>query len=131
MERYSLLNASSLSSGGESRVEQTADSIVLKTSSYTLVLDSRDASLTVRDASGRLRVGRMRFIAPGSPGCVEMAALINKRYEGFTTRRNGGIIGDDDGSLSEADKTEGGDPAKSSIFSIGLSPDERDRKSVV
>ena len=65
MERYSLLNASSLSSGGESRVEQTADSIVLKTSSYTLVLDSRDASLTVRDNGGRLRVGRMRFIAPG------------------------------------------------------------------
>ena len=125
MERYSLLNASSLSSGSESKVEQTADSIVLKTSSYTLVLDSRDASLTIRDNGGRLRVGRMRFIAPGSPGCVEMAALINKRYEGFTTRRNGGIIGDDDGSLSEADKTEGGDPAKSSIFSIGLSPNER------
>ena len=73
----------------------------------------------------RLLLDRISFEAPGSSLCVSLCDSINHRFEGLVTRRNSPIIGDDDGSISEKDKTEGGDSEKSSIVRIRLDEGER------
>lgn len=68
---------------------------------------------------------RIEFEASGSALCVSLCDTINRRFEGLVTRRNSPIIGDDDGSISAKDKTEGGDPEKSSVVRIRLDEGER------
>ncbi|MBO4341262.1 MAG: glycoside hydrolase family 31 protein [Bacteroidales bacterium] len=87
-----------------------------------LKTDWRGAEMSEK---ARILLGRICFEAPGSPLAVSLCDTINRRFEGLETRRNSPIIGDDDGSISEKDKTEGGDPEKSSVVRIRLNEGER------
>ena len=81
--------------------------------------------LSLRASDGRVIIEEIGLEAPGSGLCRALADTMNRRFGGIKTQRNSPIIGDDDGSLSEMDKTEGGDPAKSSVVRIRLKDGER------
>ena len=82
-------------------------------------------SFSFLDASGKELIQGIRFHEAGSALCCQLRDSIQVQYGDMVTRRNGGIIGDDDGSLSQMDKTEGGDPAKSCVLRIPIKADER------
>ena len=94
------------------------------TASCKLVVDESTESVSVVK-DGRTVVQGVSFIPAGSKACLDLAAVINDRFAGMHVASNGGIIGDDDGSISEKDKAESGDPAKSCIVSFRLADGER------
>lgn len=122
MERYGILNVGNCCSA---HLSEDESNLVLSTESANLRVDRTTGEIEILDANGNILVGGISFHAPSSAQCVRMADIINEKYASLVVRRNGGIIGDDDGSLSEKDKTEGGDPAKSCIVSIKVRDDER------
>ena len=70
--------------------------------------DAATETLTLLDGSGQVLVSGISFQPGGSALSRVLRDSIQVQYGDMVTRRNGGIIGDDDGSLSEMDKTEGG-----------------------
>jgi len=82
-------------------------------------------SIRVKDSQGKTVIEKISFSSAGSPLCVNLAGVINDKFGGINTVSNGGIIGDDDGSISEKDKAESGDPEKSSVLSFSLREGER------
>lgn len=97
----------------------------VSTGKYELTVDKKYGSISVKDGQGKEIIRDIAFISSKEPLCSEMAEVINKRFGNMHVISNGGIIGDDNGSLSEKDKSESGDPDKSSIISIGLDEGER------
>ena len=91
----------------------------------TLKFDKDSETFSLLDASGKVVVGGIAFHGAGSDLCKVLRDSIQVQYGDMVTRRNGGIIGDDDGSLSQMDKTEGGDPGKSCVLRIPIKADER------
>lgn len=81
--------------------------------------------LSLRASDGRFIIEEISLEAPGSGLCRALADTVNRRFGGIETRRNSPIIGDEDGTVSEMDKTEAGDPAKSSVVRIRLKDGER------
>lgn len=108
MERYGLLKT---------------DWEPVKDHSARVIRDGSRFSLLAAD--GHILVDDISVMAPGSSLCRSLADTANSRFGGIATRRNSPIIGDDDGSLTEMDKMEGGDPAKSSVIRIRLRENER------
>ena len=87
-----------------------------------------DKAVDFDKASGTLSFDGGRKIvynAPGSVLCKSLAEVINDKYASLHVASNGGIIGDDDGSISEKDRAESGDPEKSCVISISLRDGER------
>ena len=91
----------------------------------SLRFDPVTETMVLRDASGRLLVDGISFHGAGSPLCLDLRDAIQEEFGGLKVRRNSPIIGDNDGSLSEMDLTEGGDPAKSCVIHIPIKEDER------
>ena len=123
MERYGILKTDW--TPPQTSVKQDGTSWTLSTSTHSLRIDQKSQTLTLMDASGKVLVGGISFHGGGTPLCRELRDSIELQYGGMVTRRNGGIIGDDDGSLSEMDKTEGGDPLKSCVLRIPIREKER------
>ena len=122
MERYGIVKsdwqqvATSFSSGG--------GLYTISTSTCKLVVDENTESVYILK-DGRKVVQGISFIPAGSKACLDLAAVINDKFAGMHVASNGSIIGDDDGSISEKDKAESGDPAKSCVVSFKLADDER------
>lgn len=91
----------------------------------SLQFDAASETLTLRNASGEVLVSGISFQGAGSKLCMELREAIHKEFGGLKTVRNSPIIGDDDGTLSEMDKTEGGDPMNSCVLRIPMKSDER------
>lgn len=94
-------------------------------SGSSIVFNAASETFSFLDASGKALIDGISFHGAGSPLCCVLRDSIQVQYGDMVTRRNGGIIGDDDGSLSQMDKTEGGDPGKSCTLRIPILSDER------
>lgn len=123
MDRYGLL--ASYCDTTATDISETAETIILSSGKYSMIIDKIKGCISLKNRTGSEIIGKITFKQAGSDECRHMAEIVNARYSGLSVRRNGGIIGDDDGSLSEKDKTEAGDPEKSSMISISLHKDER------
>ena len=123
MERYGILKTDWQKPKTVER--RDAASWTISTATHSLRVDTATQTFTLLDASGKVLVEGISFHPGGSPISRELRDSIEIQYGGIVTRRNGGIIGDDDGSLSEMDKTEGGDPLKSHVLRIPIKADER------
>lgn len=97
----------------------------LTTDRACVEINRKTGLITFKDKAGRVIIQELAFITAENPLCEKLAAAINDKFENLHVVSNGGIIGDDNGTISEKDKTESGDPAKSSIISISLEKGER------
>lgn len=123
MERYGILktdwepcSVSTDDNGGK---------LSFRTATHSLVTDSSGKTLKVLRADGSTLIEGISFSPAGSSACISLAQVINDRFSGLHVASNGGIIGDDDGSISEKDRAESGDPERSCIISIALKESER------
>ena len=123
MERYGILKTDWETPAVKEQKDDAA--WTLSTSTHTLKVDVKAQTISLMDAAGKVLVDGLSFQGPGSALSRELRDSIQVQYGDMVTRRNGGIIGDDDGSLSEMDKTEGGDPLKSCVLRIPIKADER------
>ena len=123
MERYGIVPTSWDKVGVS--VKEDAGVLSLTTASKVLTVSKSDGRVSVHDASGRLLVGDIVFHKAGSEACHDLSKAINDKFGELRFVNLVRIIGDDDGYLSEKDKSEGGDPAKSSIISISMKDGER------
>lgn len=123
MERYGIVPTSWDKVGVS--VKEDAGVLSLTTTSKVLTVSKSDGKVSVHDASGRLLVGDIVFHKAGSEACHDLSKAINDKFGDLRFVNLVRIIGDDDGYLSEKDKTEGGDPAKSSVLSIAMKDGER------
>ena len=123
MERYGIVPTSWDKVGVS--VKEDAGVLSLTTASKVLTVSKSDGRVSVHDASGRLLVGDIVFHKAGSEACHDLSKAINDKFGDLRFVNLVRIIGDDDGYLSEKDKTEGGDPAKSSVLSISMKDGER------
>lgn len=110
MERYGILKT---------------DWPAFQTPGCSVRFDPVTETFSFTDASGKELISGISFHGAGSELCQVLRDSIQVQYGDMVTRRNGGIIGDDDGSLSQMDKTEGGDPGKSCVLRIPIQADER------
>lgn len=91
-----------------------------------LTVNRKNGDISISDAtSGEPVMGMIHFSEPGSKLCNKLSTVINDTFAGLHVASNGGIIGDDNGSLSEKDKTESGDPANACVLSIKMNDGER------
>src|SRR5574344_2495923 len=97
----------------------------ITTDGYTLSIDKKSGQISVNDAKGKAVIKDIRFVTSKDPLCGKLAKVINDKFADLSVQSNGGIIGDDNGTISEKDKAESGDPDKSSIISIKLENGER------
>ena len=123
MERYGILKNDWETP--DVKEYKDADTWTISTSTHTLKVDIKAQTISLLEADGKAVIEGISFQGPGSPLSRELRDSIQVQYGGMITRRNGGIIGDDDGSLSEMDKTEGGDPLKSCVIRIPIKDNER------
>ena len=123
MERYGILKTDWETPAVKEHKD--ADIWTMSTSTHTLKVDIKAQTISLMDAAGKEIISDLSFQGPGSPLSKELRDSIQVQYGGMITRRNGGIIGDDDGSLSEMDKTEGGDPMTSCVLRIPIRDNER------
>ena len=123
MERYGILKTDW--EKPSVKEQRDADKWTLTTSTHALTVDLKAQTIGLKDASGKELVDGISFHPGGSTLSRVLRDSIQVQYGDMVTRRNGGIIGDDDGSLSEMDKTEGGDPLKSCVIRIPIKADER------
>ena len=123
MERYGLV----CTDWEETKVTTTesGSKLTFATSSYALTVDKTTGKVSLADTDGRIIVEEILFHQPGTRKCGDLAAVINEKFAGLRFQNLVKIIGDDDGYLSEKDKTEGGDPFKSSVVSISMKEGER------
>ncbi len=91
----------------------------------SILFDPVSETLTLKAADGKELVKGIAFHGAGSHLCLDLREAIQEEFGGIKTQRNSPIIGDDDGTLSPMDKTEGGDPAKSCVLRIPICADER------
>lgn len=123
MERYGLV----CTDWEETKVTMTesGSKLTFATSSYALTVDKTTGKVSLADTDGRIIVEEILFHQPGTRKCGDLAAVIHEKFAGLRFQNLVKIIGDDDGYLSEKDKTEGGDPFKSSVVSISMKEGER------
>jgi alpha-glucosidase (family GH31 glycosyl hydrolase) len=123
MERYGILKTD----WKEVKQKMTEDNTLwsLSTGKYEITIDEMTGKMSVKNAAGNEIISDLTFLTSENPLCGTLAKIINEKYAGLHVQSNGGIIGDDDGTFSEKDKAESGDPAKSSIISIRLEKGER------
>ena len=91
----------------------------------SLRFDPASETLTLKDASGRVLFDGLSVLQAGNELNAQLRDSIQVQYGSIKTRRIGPIIGDNDGTLSEMDLTEGGDPLKSHVIRIPIKDDER------
>ena len=115
LQRYGLLFDSETAIR---RQEETPEGVSLGFGGVTVEIDRAAGTMTF---NGR----KISYSAPGSDLCTTLAGVINDKFSGLHVASNGGIIGDDDGSISEKDRAESGDPQKSCVVSISLNDGER------
>jgi len=94
-------------------------------SPYSLDYDPLTETLILKDVSGKILVGGISFHGAKSDLCVDLRKAIQEEFGDLKVKRNSPIIGDNDGTLSEMDLTEGGDPAKSCVIRLPIEKDER------
>jgi len=122
MERYGIVKTD----WKETKQKTAGDKVwSLATDKYEITIDKATGKISAKDAKGNLMIRDLRFLTSEDPLCGTLAELINEKYAGLHVQSNGGIIGDDNGTISEKDKAESGDPGKSSIISIRLEKGER------
>ena len=118
MDRYGILKQD------WGKVDAKVKGTTLTTASHTVTLDKAKNILTAKDKDGRV-ITSMAFLPSDHPFITKEAKVINDKFGNIHVVSNGGIIGDDDGSISEKDKEESGDPAKASVLSFRLDKNER------
>lgn len=118
MERYGIVKTDW---SGMSAVKGKA---AVGASGYSCELDEAAQTIRFYNADGSMLTS-ISLVGADNPLCQKLADVINDKFSGMNVASNGGIIGDDDGTISEKDKTESGDPAKSSIVSIAMADGER------
>lgn len=123
MERYSIIKTdwNDLECISLNR-EKT---LSIKTGTHSLSIDKTDGSVTLLDHSGAVIAGPVSFAPAGSRLSHKLSEAIMSKYGDMHVHRNSPIIGDDDGTLSEKDKTEAGDPDKSCVIRIAMQDGER------
>ena len=122
MERYGIIRTDWTGEAGFRDVQGFKEII---TPAGKLTVRTDDGAISLLDKDGKVIVGDIVFHKAGSPLGDRLAKVINDRFGAIETRANGGIIGDDDGSLTKDDMQESGDPCKSSVISIPVRGDER------
>ena len=123
MERYGIVRTSW--DKVDVSVKEGSGMLSLATATKVLTVNRANGQVSVHDTSGKLLVGDMVFHKPNSDKCHDLSKAINNKFGDLRFVNLVRIIGDDDGYLSEKDKTEGGDPAKSSVLSITMKDGER------
>lgn len=123
MERYGILKTD----WNDIKTRENSDNKKwsLSTAKYILTIDKKSGQISIKDNNGRKVIKEINFLTSNNPLCGKLAEEINNRFGNLNVISNGGIIGDDNGSISEKDKTESGDPEKSSIVRIALEDGER------
>ena len=123
MERYGILKTD----WEEVPVSVSEDDKRLSLSTRTNVLriDKESGAIVLMDFDGCVLAGPIAFEGGGSGLSHRLADVIMDKFGDLVVRRNSPIIGDDDGTLSEKDKTEAGDPDKSSVLRISIGEEER------
>ena len=123
MERYGIVRTS----WDEVNVNKsdTGSKFTLSTATHVVEVDKTTGTIALKDIAGNVIIGDILFHQAGSVQCQDLSGIINRKFEGLTFQNLVRIIGDDDGYLSEKDKSEGGDPAKSCIISISMKDGER------
>jgi len=105
--------------------ENRGGRVVLTGSCCMVTADPEKGTIAVADKNGKELIREISFLTPGCREVAELAKVINDKFGQMNVASNGGIIGDDDGTVSEKDRAESGDPDKSSAISIKLTEDER------
>ena len=123
LERYGIINTA-LEPSEKPVVKSSGRTMSLSLGNVTLGIDRKTGDICVKK-DGTTLVERIGFVPASSPEVEKLAGVINERFSGMNVASNGGIIGDDDGTVSEKDKAESGDPAKSCIISFSLAKGER------
>lgn len=123
MERYGLLKTDW--DAVDAKVKDSKSEISIITSTNTLKISKKDASISIVGKDGKKLIKDMSFVKAGDKKIVSLAEIINQKFAGLTVPSNGGIIGDDNGQFSEKDKAESGDPDKSSLLRFALQDGER------
>ena len=90
-----------------------------------LLFDPATETLTLKGPGGKVLAEGISFHGAGSKLCLDLREAVQEEFGSIRTQRNSPIIGDDDGTLSAMDKTEGGDPAKSCVLRIPIRSGER------
>lgn len=121
MERYGIVNVSEC----DGNLYEDVNTIRLNCGGYTVAVDKKSSVFSVLDMNNKEVIGNICYHKGGSELVNRLSSVIKDRYAGLHVRRNGGIIGDDDGSLTEKDKTEGGDPDKCCVFNMRVADSER------
>lgn len=122
LERYGIIKTDWESTGIQTI--EGKDTYTFSTDTHILTLDLKKNCFKVGTKGGDTLISELSFVS-ADPLCHKLAGTINAKYSDLHVASNGGIIGDDDGSISEKDKVESGDPDKSSIISIALKEGER------
>lgn len=123
MERYGIVKTDWDAPECKSRDSEKMLSITSGT--HSLIVDKTDGAVTLLDHSGAVIAGPVSFERGGSSLSHRLSESIMSKYGDLHVVRNSPIIGDDDGTLSEKDKTEAGDPDKSSVIRIKMQDGER------
>ncbi|MBR5700437.1 MAG: glycoside hydrolase family 31 protein [Bacteroidales bacterium] len=123
MERYGILKTDWPALTARSLNTETTFTIA--TATHALCIDKATGAFSLKDLSGNTLVSSVSFAPGGSDLSQRLCDVIMAKYGNLKVQRNSPIIGDDDGTLSEKDKTEAGDPAKSCVIRIALQPGER------
>ena len=123
MERYGILKTDwqeiSVNAKDDDRI------FSLETPTHILKIDKKAGAVSVIEKGGRTVIESVSFSPGGSDLSYQLCGEIMSRYGSLVVQRNSPIIGDDDGSLSEIDKTEAGDPDRSCVISVRLQDGER------
>ena len=123
MERYGIVKSDW--TGVDAKISETGSEWALATPEYRIIIDKGTGRIDVEELGGKPAFGGLEFVGASAPEVEALAGVINDKFSSMTVVSNGGIIGDDNGKFSEKDKSESGDPAKSSVLSFSLAPDER------
>lgn len=123
MERYGIIKTDWQKL--KTKENNTNSKWSVSTGSYSVCIDKIKGIISVKDSSGNTLISDIRFINNNNPICTKLAKVINNKFSKLHVISNGGIIGDDSGSVSEKDKSESGNPNNSSIIRIKIENEER------
>ena len=122
-ERYGIVKADW--DALECKSQDSEKMLAITSGTHSLLVDKTAGAITLLDHSGAVIAGPIYFSPAGSGLCHRLGEAIMSKYGNLHVQRNSPIIGDDDGTLSEKDKTEAGDPDKSSVIRIAMREGER------
>ena len=123
MERYGILKTDW--EAVDAKALHRDHTVSISTGTHTLRIDKASGAVSLQANDGTFLVESVCFAPGGSDLSNRLHDVIMTKYGNLRVQRNSPIIGDDDGSLSEKDKTEAGDPDKSSVIRLRIQDGER------